>query len=202
MCRFGSREVDGEKVRSAYDYPVQRAVHLIRSPFDNLVARLHLERKTWMSSGTHPDFLETFSDSKKGLAAWCRYLDGLRVKEERESRFIDPELLEEVKTVPCHAEFYRYIQWHNLAFEVTRRKRLPTHVLFYENYTENFDETVAQLLNFLELTAVAPAPEFYKGKQYAEYFEPQQCQAIARLVQGLASPESWAALQHYFQRWL
>jgi hypothetical protein len=202
MCRSGSKEVDGEKVGAAYDDPVQRVVHLVRSPFDNLVSRLHFERKKWTYSGKHPKFLENFTDSKEGLAAWCRYIDDLRIKEENESHFLYPELLEQEKAVPCHAEFYRYIQWHNLAFEVARRKQLPTHVLFYENFTYNFDETVAQLLNFLELSAMAPAPVFYKHKQYADYFEPQQYRAIARFVQELASPESWTALAHYVRPWL
>jgi hypothetical protein len=84
---------------------------------------------------------------------------------------------------------------------VARQKRLPTHVLFYENFTDNFDETVAQLLSFLELSAIAPAPVFHKHKQYADYFEPQQSRAIARFVQQLASPESWTALAHYFWPW-
>ena len=202
MCRTGAKLVDGEKMRFTYNDPVQRAIHLMRSPFDNLVARLHLERKAWADRKENPEFLDNFTDSKEGLAAWCRFLDDLRVKDEQESHFLDPELLDEEKRVPCHAEFYRYIQWHNLAFEVTRRKRLPTYMLYYENYTENFDETVEELLEFLDLRAVAPAPEFYSGKSYDDYFEPEQCQAIAYLAKELASPETWEALRHYFEHWV
>jgi hypothetical protein len=177
-------------------------VHLIRSPFDNLVARLHLERKEWEKDEKYQLLLDTFTDSKQGLAEWCRRLDKLRAKEEKQTHFLDPELLAEEQQVPCHAEFYRYIQWHNLAFEVTRQKRLPTHLLYYEDYTENFDETVLELLDFLEASQVAPAPEFYSGKQYIDYYEPEQCQAIARLAMDLSSPETWEAVRHYFDPWI
>jgi hypothetical protein len=205
MCRYGSKLVDGEKVQVVYNDSVQRAVHLIRSPFDNLVARYHLQRKAYAKSNDErfKDLLDNYlTDSKEGLAKWCQYLDKLRVKDELNSHFLDPELLDEEARVPCHAEFYRYIQWHNLAFEVTRRKRLPTHILYYENYTENFNETVDELRGFLKLPRVAPAPEFYVGKHYSDYFEEEQCQAITYLVKELASPETWEALCHYFEPWI
>lgn len=202
MCRFGSKLVDGDKVQVVYNDDIERAIHLIRSPFDNLVARLHLERKQWKKSGGKQELLDHFSDDKQGLSQWCRFLDKLHAKDELKSHFFDPELLEEEQQVPCHAEFYRYIQWHNLAFEVTRQKRLPTYVLYYENYTESFDKTVDELLGFLEVLQVAPAPDFYPGKQYSNYFEQDQCQAIAHLAKDLASPETWDAIRHYFEPWM
>jgi len=202
MCRSGAKLVNGEKVQMVYNDTVERAVHLIRSPFDNLVARLHLERKQWEKSAEGQQLLDTFSDSKEGLAEWCRFLDELHVKDEKKTHFLDPDLLDEEQRVPCHAEFYRYIQWHNLAFEVTRRKRLPTYMLYYENYTENFDETVKELLNFLDQFQVAPPSEFYSGKQYSDYYEEEQCRAIAYLAKDLSSPETWDALRHYFEPWL
>lgn len=201
QCRSGSKLVDGQKVQFTYNDDIERAVHLIRSPFDNLVARLHLERKQWAKSGKQ-ELVDTFADSKQGLAQWCRFLDQLHVKDELNTHFLDPELLDEEQRVPCHAEFYRYIQWHNLAFEVTRRKRLPTYLLYYENYTENFDKTVEELLDFTEQLQVAPSPEFYAGKQYSDYFEQEQCQAIAYLAKDLASPETWQAIRHYFEPWV
>jgi hypothetical protein len=202
MCRSGSKLVDGNKTQLVYNDDIERAIHLIRSPFDNVVARLHLERKQWRKTDKKQELLDVFTDSKKGLRRWCRFLDKLHVKDELKTHFIDPELLEEEQRVPCHAEFYRYIQWHNLAFEVTRRKRLPTYILYYENYTECFDKTVEELLDFLHASQVAPAPVFYPGKQYSDYFEPEQYQAIACLAKDLASPETWGAIRHYFEPWM
>lgn len=202
MCRSGAKLVDGAKVQFVYNDTVERAVHLIRSPFNNLVARYHLVRRQWAKIEKYKDVLDILTDSKQGLAEWCRYLDNLHVKDELNSHFLDPELLDQEEKVLCHAEFYRYIQWHNLAFEVTRQNRLPTHVLHYENYTDNFDETVDELLHFLEQSKVGPAPEFIAGKHYADYFEEEQCQAIAYLAKELASPETWEALRHYFEPWM
>lgn len=202
MCRSGSKIVDGDKVQLVYNDDVERAIHLIRSPFDNLVARLHLRRKQWQSNGEQQELFDTFTDSKEGLMKWCEFLDKLHAKDELNTHFLDPELLEKEERVPCHAEFYRYVQWHNLAFEVTRRKSLPTHVLHYENYTDNFDKTVEELLNFIDASQVAPGIKFISGKQYSDYFEEEQCQAIARLAKDLASPETWGAIKHYFEPWM
>lgn len=202
MCRFGSKLVNGTKEQLVYNDNVSRAIHMVRSPFDNLVARYHLERRAWSKVEKYQDILDILTDSKEGLAQWCRYLDNLRVKDELNSHFLDPELLDEEERVPCHAEIYRYIQWHNLAFEVSRRKRLPTYMLYYENYTTSYNQTVKEILDFLHLSAVAPAPEFYAGKQYSDYFEDEQSQAITYLAKELASPETWEVLRHYFEPWI
>lgn len=203
MCRFGSKLVNGEKVQLVYNDTVERAIHVIRSPFDNLVARYHLERKAMSKVPKYKEVVDKIlTDSKQGLTEWCKYLDQLHTKDEVNSHFFDQDLLVDLNQAPCHAEIYRYIQWHNLAFEVTRRKRLPTYLLYYENYSTQFSKTVTELTTFLQVKAVATAPEFIPGKHYSDYFEEDQCRAITNLARELASPETWQALHQYFDPWI
>lgn len=213
-CRSGSflrllnGTKNGTKEYATYDEGIaQRAIHLIRNPFDNLVSRLHMERKNWAvrADGREEEIkarLEEFTSDKPGLKAWCTYIHLARAKEEEESRFYDAEIKSLVQNLPCHSEFFRYVQWHNMAHEVTERLHLPTMTLFYENYTTNFNQTVTDLLNFLELPTVNNAPEFITGKQYDTFFEPEECRTAATLAKMLASPKTWSSIRHYFENWL
>lgn len=209
-CRSGGRRaVNGTAiVKELVTYRqgvAQRAIHLIRNPFDNLVSRLHYERSYWKQKkgiSRYEDRLEVFTPDKKGLKAWCKMIDEERKDQELESRFIDDELYALERDLPCHAEFFRYIQWHVQAIEVTHRLKLPVLYLFYENYTTNFDETVNEVLSFLNHDKIAPAPTFLTGKHYEDYFELRECRMVAKLIRELASDEAWSMIKHYLEQWL
>jgi hypothetical protein len=200
-CRFGNRKVNGNK--SAVTYPanvVKAAVHLIRNPFDNVVARLHYERKKWRKSGKerHQEKFLNFTDDREGFQRWCNHIDSVDMS------FRGPELfsigkLQSLARVPCYAEFGRFIQWHNNAIAVTRQLQLPTHTLFYENYTANLNATGDQLLSFLQLTRSGPAPVFIEKKHYPDYYTPGQIGRVATMARNIATPECWELVRHYFE---
>jgi hypothetical protein len=207
-CRSGTRrgeEVHNETQTEAVTYKddvVQRAIHLIRNPFDNLVSRLHLDIEKWETKGDREGKVWNFTSDREALKVWCKQMDESHQEEEQDFRLIDNELYALGDGLPCHAEFFRYIQWHNKAIEVARNLKLPVLYLYYENYTTNFDETVGTVLDFLNLENVAPAPEFYKGKHYDHYFEPHESRMGARLIQKMATAEAWQVVKHYVEPWL
>jgi len=174
---------------------VKKAVHVIRSPFDNIVARFHLEQKRHSRVG-HTAWLANHPNDKIGFQKWCADVDASN--ELMEARWTDPELSKALEGVPCHAEFFRYIQWHNLAFTTARDMGVPTFVLHYENYRDRFDVTLQGLLSFLELPHVKKGPAFDIGKEYAEFYTNSQRKAVAELVRELASVESWMHMRDYF----
>eukprot|EP00957_Ditylum_brightwellii_P125025 9530527-Ditylum_brightwellii.AAC.1 len=47
-----------------------------------------------------------------------------------------------MESVPCYTDFLRYINWHNLAFEVIREAGLPRMIIHYEQYGTNWNKTV------------------------------------------------------------
>ena len=85
-----------------------------------------------------------------------------------------------------------------MAMEVRDQLKLPTYYLFYENYTLSFDETVSQVLDFLEMEAVHPPLEFYVGKTYRSFFKPEHAKMAAEFTKEFASPRVWELLAHYF----
>lgn len=105
-------------------------------------------------------------------------------------------LLSPSKTMQ-HGDFFRYIQWHNLAVATTAKLDLPTYILHYENYASDFDQTKNQLMDFLELDIVGEVPEFIPGKSYRNYFTKEQREAALELMRKLSNPETWQLLDRY-----
>jgi hypothetical protein len=113
-------------------------------------------------------------------------------------RWIDRRLLEFLDGVPCQPELYRYVQWHNLAFAMSRDLALPTLVVHYEDYSHHLDQTMTRIMNFLELPSVAQSPmEFQSGKSYKDYYTKEQKVAMRRYIQEAATVETWQNLKHY-----
>jgi hypothetical protein len=92
----------------------------------------------------------------------------------------------------------RYIQWHNLALEMTTQMELPVFYLHYEKYEQHYNKAVSDLFQFLDLTPVNDPIEFIAGKHYADYYTPTERQAAARLVHAMASPDCWELIKAYF----
>ena len=112
---------------------------------------------------------------------------------------MDTDLAKALAGVPCQAEFYRYVQWHNLAFAVTLVDLdVPSMVLYYEDYSTRFNDVTNQLMNFLELEAVGEAPPFVVNKEYGDYYTFEETESIATFIKEFSSKHVWQHLKHYF----
>jgi Sulfotransferase domain len=182
---------------------VKKFVHLIRDPLDNCVSRMHHGIKNAPPGNVRVhEVREAHTDNPvAGLDAWCSYLD------EVSRPFILASMSErddvsEVLKIPCHAEFIRYVKWHNAAYKMTQVKyaALPTYRLYYENYTSNYGGVVRELYqDFLQYPPISAHPRpFIPGKTYHYMFSPQHQLDIKWLVKSLALPPVWEMLQHYF----
>ncbi len=137
--------------------------------------------------------------SKEGFRAFCKDLGYRFYKEEKAVRFYR-DLFHDVKNIPCHADFFRYIQCHNLAFTTTWGFGLPTMILHYENYTNNFNQTKNKLLDFLHQDGIHEPPHFETGKTYREYFTQEEIQAVSAMFSKLALDKTWYHTKHYFMQ--
>ncbi len=118
-------------IHEAYYSPrlITKAVHLVRDPFDNVVARFHLEqgKRTNYSS-------VSYSNDREGFRQFCWHLKKQYRREERDAEIYNryhPDLFNLTKDVPCRADFFRYVEWHNLAFFVSPKAVPPNHVFFF-----------------------------------------------------------------------
>lgn len=181
---------------------VGKAVHLIRNPFDNLVARKHSGIASRLSRHWKEELLAPMiNDTVDAVEFWCYFHDYLSMNGTggmiRASN-LSKHLYE---GLPCYTEWYRIAQWHNRALEVINRLQLPVLTLYYENYTSNYNGTVQKLLDFLNLEYIHAPKPFISGKTYEESFDNSTKQRAAAFVQAVASPELWSLIRHYFEQY-
>lgn len=204
-CRSGNKLENGKQlsINQAYSSSlVKKAVHIIRNPFNNIVSRLRYQHKTWADRPDREEFLRLFQADQQGFRRWCQFLD-YSTRKTFTSDLLDNKTKELYPLIPCPAEFYRYVQWHNLATEITeKRMRIPVLSLFYENYTESYNDTVNQLLDFLELEAVSDPSPFIEGKEYPDYFTDDEKYYAGILAKHLATTKTWSLIGHYFENFM
>jgi hypothetical protein len=143
------------------------------------------------------DWLKQYPSNELGFRKWCAALDDDK-KALSKHRQMDSDLNDALSEIPCRAEWFRYVQWHNMAFTVTADLDLPELIFHYESYTTNFAETIDRLLAFLELDAIGVPEPFTPGKTYGEYYSAEEKRAIEAFVKEYSNKKSWTYFEHYF----
>lgn len=210
-------------IRQIYPTPT-RAVHLIRHPLDNLVSRMHHALKKWNKTilpkqdqnlnttnnkkERKNEFEELYSianlpTERKRLIAWCNYTDRVLSTWLQRMDTISLDVKRKIQATPrCGVELFRYVQWHTRALEMTIRNagRMKVHYLYYESYTSNYDVTVRNLLDFLELPQTQKQEPFVGNKTYFNtLFTRHERKKAAELIRYIATDESYRLLEQYFR---
>lgn len=194
---WSNKTKDFQAISHVYDTSeVDRAVHLIRDPLDNMVSRYHLGiHKVTKQNKT--DLIERYTYTPEGFKNYCD--DQSDVHDELTSIYVDQSVLKLIKDIPCHMDLFRYVQWHNLAFIATEDfLKIPTHILHYEDYNRSFHDSMQSLLDFLELPDSGAIEPFESGKSYRDYYTPPQIEALHNATVKLASSITWSHLKRYF----
>ena len=175
---------------------VRKAIHLIRDPFNNIVARFHLEYNNHKAGSSN--FTVQFPNNATGFRSWCDDLDRQYHRKENKTKLIPSEIKAYFDAVPCHSEFFRWAQWHNMALEVLEKLVIPSYTLYYESYEESsFELTLTGILHFLELERVGKASPFIAGKAYHGYYTKSELMASMKLIKAVSTPEAWSLVQRY-----
>jgi hypothetical protein len=181
---------------------VEKAVHLIRNPFDNLVSRFHHEQKEHKKRHD-TQWTNRYSNNAHGFRKWCADEDTLFHSTEGKidwtSMGYNPKLMRmHFKGVACHAEFFRYVQWHNYAIESVKRLEIPVMYVHYEDYTTNLAGVTDRMLDFLNMTRVGALPSFDSNKDYSDYFSLEERAAASELMRVVASDSSKELMERYW----
>lgn len=173
---------------------IKRAVHIFRNPLDNIGARFHHMLKLGRTENLE-NIQDMFNFDFTGFHEYCHYLDSKFW--DRDSEWYTKQQLELAKKIPCHAEFYKYIQWHNLAFSTTEdiMEDIPVLVVLYEHYHHHLGVTVDRLMRFLGLDKLNNPPKF-DFNRYLFYTEEEK-QNIYLFMKLLASEETWNYVEPY-----
>ena len=177
---------------------IGRAVHIIRDPFDNVVSRFQYHLKK-LQANNESETLARYPSTRDGFRKFCHDLGRKWTAKEEEESLIYSDLFEWIKDVPCHSDFFRYIQWHNLAFATSAELGIPSMKLHYESYSSDFNKTKDELLQFLYQDEVNPPPSFIPGKTYRQYYTKGEIYAVSIMFDKLAHPETKRFTRHYFK---
>lgn len=175
--------------------PVERILHLIRSPFTNIVARFHLEQRHFAVAGD-----DTYTRDAAGFRQWCRDLDETYADSEHLVWKDDPALEQLFRQVPCRAEFYKYTQWHNHMFQLQDMLKSPSKdylVVHYEDYERDLNATIGTIMDFLQQQVVNPLREFRPLPDYSDHFSKTDRRRVRQLIQYMSTSETWKMLQRY-----
>jgi hypothetical protein len=187
--------VNGTEVSQKFSYgseKVVKAVHVVRDPFSNVVSRFNLERHSGKSATEYPS-------TRQGFRDFCLKLNQAYAGDHSQSHLHNNEHLDIMKDVPCYADFFRYIQWHNMAFVTSNDLNLHTYVLHYDWFATRFDETVKELLDFLHLEYKAEPEPFVLGKVYRDYYTAEEQAAVKQVLESMALQVTWKNIAQYFQ---
>jgi hypothetical protein len=186
---------DGSFERTFSQYKpdrIAKAIHLFRDPFSNIVSRFHLELEISGRAASQYD------RTRDGFRNYCASIDDLHASNEKKMIFLDDEVLNVIRKVPCHGDFILYIEWHNLAFSTAGDLNLPTFVLHFESYSTRYNTTVKELLQFLELEQKSEPTVFGPELVAYDYFTSDERAALKEAYQLMASAQTWMHISQYF----
>jgi len=170
------------------------AVHLIRNPFTNIVARYHLDRRHMLEEDA---LLEhKYPNNRTGFIKWCeKKVDRVLRKEPQVAEYLD-KLSPTSRNLPCRVEWFQYTQWHTLLLEVIQD--MPHHTVHYEDYETSNGTAVLDIVSYLQQSIEHPLRPFRALPTYADHYIDEERKQAQELVKKVASPEAWSLLERYF----
>jgi len=179
---------------------VKKMVHVIKNPYDNVISRFHHEYKSLGLVQTNPKNKKVFGykHNNEGFQEWCNKQDKKFINAE-EAMYGHYYSL--TTNVPCHAEFYRYVQWHNLAFELAEKLNIRSYIFNYEDFKFKQKEIITEILDYLELPMVDDGLSnlySFKLDNFRDHYTNQQMDAVAMYIRALASEKTWSYVCRYF----
>merc|ERR1712157_344462 len=131
-----------------------------------------------------------FNSSREGLYTWC---DEAKVKyADEEKKWYKPHVYNASLEVPCHHEFIKLIQWHDLVFQVIEHMQFPTEIFYYEDFLTDYENQTRKILNFYELANVIrfadrPVRPTYTGS--GNLFSPDDKLKIKEFILSIATEQ-------------
>jgi hypothetical protein len=197
-CTSGRRYFQEQERAVSYDaHIVQRAVHVLRDPFATIVHRMQLALPHAFLNATDAFFRLENGTSSWGnrtdmVFNWCHYLD-------QSTTFVLPDEMGAYGHIACAEEWYRYVQWHNMAVSLVSTKSLPVHYV----WVEDLPDSIPDLLDFLQLDAVSnldvPSYSDNDSTSLDMWWDATTRRDAARLMRAWASNATWDLIRHYVE---
>lgn len=180
---------------------VKKMVHLIRDPFDNIVARYYsfvrLMNKDQVSVTKANKAKYTLDPD--GFQSWCKDQD--RKFFDADLSFLPVRLHQLARKTPCRQEFIKYVKFHMNAMKMARENNIELLVVKFEDYVTHTDRIVKRVNKFIETPTLEDdmtTPFSGAGKwMFGHYYTLHQRTKISKLLKNLTSKELWPHIKVY-----
>jgi len=197
VCSQASFIKNGNVAPMEYNPAIAKsAVHLFRNPYDNILLRFWTEREEMKLD--HRDFaLKKYPPSHQGFQQWCNDRDAEWYALEK--GWYGEDTMSLAEGVICRQEFYKYVMYHNNVVKTRQTLDLPSLVLKYEDFNDQFESTIEKLIMFLELPTESEPPEKDVKINFSEkyYYTEENKKATDAFMKSLAHPKVLQVLEEY-----
>jgi len=199
VATFGRTAPDVSEL-TQHSYPASRvkmAIHLMRHPLTQIITKF---QKDYKAHASDKKWRSKYPDNKEGFLAWCQDEDA--TKTELDSEYYSAGTIQMMAETTCHHYVADYVHWHNMAFDTVAHLKVPQMVVYHEDLLDSkLETTLGNMLDFLQLEKDNMPSQRLGDKEIdvEDYLSETEKRQIRRLVQKLATPETWKHVQQYFQ---
>lgn len=196
----GVRIVDGKREKLLYDpADIEEMIHLIRDPYDNVVARFY--SYVGLMRNKRPDLKidELFPLDKNGFQKWCKMQDDGYYKVDMQ--WLPENLRKLAKKVPCRQEFIKYARFHSEAYKMARFRKIDSRFMKFDQFAKDQEAAIRSVNDFLGYPVNNTEMEqTIKGDgiwNFKKFYDLEDMYRIERLIRNLSTPAVWFYIRDY-----
>ena len=179
-------------------HQVTKAIQLVRNPFTQIITKFQKEYKSHV---TDQSWKRDYPPTREGFQKWCRAAD--EKTAELNDEYYSASTVQLMSETKCSRYIAEYMSWHNHAFDTTASLSIPHLVVYHEDlYDDSLEATLDTMLDFLQLKQqTMPSQRLGDSDKLNvnDFMSRDDQKQIRRLVQKLATDETWSHVQRYFQ---
>ena len=165
----------------------------------------HQKRQREMNIGNIAYGTE-YPNNVDGFEKYCTDVNNGIFMDEEVNWYTHAGFLEEAKLVPCRSEFIKIFTFYNMARQVGVYYTLDMMIVRTKDLALNLDNTMNDVLGFLDLTRVdplTPRNDLSNGEGlFSHFYTNEQRTAIAILGKKMCLPAVWDGFAPYLEKYL
>jgi len=182
------RKYDGEMIK--------KAGIMVRSPIDVIQSRFLYYSNVYAGE---LDWSQRYDQNRKGFLAYCAE-NQINYAEE-EAKWWREDIRMAGLDIPCYAEIFKLVQWHNLVTEMLEHEGMEHRYFYYETFQNNFTKQAINLLDFYQLSPMVAitddqAPSAVRTSSNTLFTQPER-QRIGAFIYKIANEKVRTLLKPY-----
>jgi len=182
------RKYDGEMIK--------KAGIMVRSPIDVIQSRFLYYSNVYAGE---LDWSQRYDQNRKGFLAYCA--ENQVNYADEEAKWWGEDIRMAGLDIPCYAEIFKLVQWHNLVTEMLEHEGMEHRYFYYETFQRNFTKQAKNVLDFYQLSPMVTitddqAPSAVRTSSNTLFTQPER-QKIGAFIYKIANEKVRTLLKPY-----